>query len=101
MFDVGIPELVLILVVALVVFGPGKLPEVGSALGKSIREFRRATQALTDEVESIKRLEPLAAPSQPARAEVAPVPEKEVALEASVSPAAESQPVEEAERVLA
>jgi sec-independent protein translocase protein TatA len=37
------PELVLILVIALVVFGPGKLPEVGKALGKGIQEFRKAT----------------------------------------------------------
>ncbi len=37
------PELILILVIALVVFGPGKLPDVGKALGKGIQEFRRAT----------------------------------------------------------
>ncbi|SDF20048.1 Sec-independent protein translocase subunit TatA/TatB [Sporolituus thermophilus] len=43
MFNLGIPELILILVIALVVFGPGKLPEVGRALGKGIQEFRRAT----------------------------------------------------------
>ncbi len=36
-------ELIIILVVALLVIGPGKLPDVGSALGKSIREFRKAT----------------------------------------------------------
>jgi len=43
MFSFSMPELVLILVIALVVFGPGKLPEVGKALGKGIQEFRRAT----------------------------------------------------------
>src|SRR3954454_17987981 len=53
MFDVGIPELVLILVVALVVFGPGKLPEVGASIGKAMREFRKATQSVTDEIESV------------------------------------------------
>jgi len=42
MFGIGFPELIVILVVALVVFGPGKLPDIGSALGQSIREFRRA-----------------------------------------------------------
>lgn len=36
------PELMLILVIALVVFGPGKLPEIGKALGKGLNEFRRA-----------------------------------------------------------
>ena len=44
MFDVGVPELLLILVVVLVIFGPGKLPEIGSALGRSLKEFRDATQ---------------------------------------------------------
>lgn len=43
MFSFSMPELVLILVIALVVFGPGKLPEVGKALGRGIQEFRRAT----------------------------------------------------------
>lgn len=43
MFSFSMPELVLILVIALVVFGPGKLPEVGKALGKGIQEFRKAT----------------------------------------------------------
>ncbi len=43
MFNIGMPELILILVIALVVFGPGKLPEIGNALGKAIREFKRAT----------------------------------------------------------
>ena len=42
MFGIGFPELIVILVVALLVFGPGKLPEIGSALGQSLRDFRRA-----------------------------------------------------------
>jgi len=42
MFGVGVPELVIILVVALLVFGPGRLPEVGGALGRGIRDFRKA-----------------------------------------------------------
>ena len=46
MFGIGIPELVLILIVGLIVFGPGKLPEVGRAVGKGIREFRKASNAL-------------------------------------------------------
>jgi sec-independent protein translocase protein TatA len=40
--DVGFPELVVILVIALLVFGPGKLPELGRSLGRSLREFRQA-----------------------------------------------------------
>lgn len=43
MFSFSMPELVLVLVIALIVFGPGKLPEVGKALGKGLQEFRRAT----------------------------------------------------------
>ncbi len=41
-FNIGPLELVIILVIALLILGPGKLPEVGAALGKSIREFRKA-----------------------------------------------------------
>ena len=41
MHGIGLPEIVLILVIALVVFGPGKLPDIGSALGKSMREFKQ------------------------------------------------------------
>jgi sec-independent protein translocase protein TatA len=40
MFGLGIPELIIILVLALLVFGPRKLPELGSFLGKSLRDFR-------------------------------------------------------------
>ena len=42
MFGLGVPELLLILVIGLVIFGPGKLSESGKALGKGIREFRAA-----------------------------------------------------------
>lgn len=42
-FNIGAPELVIILIIALIVLGPGKLPEVGQALGRTIREFRRAS----------------------------------------------------------
>lgn len=53
--DIGFPELLLILVIALVIFGPSKLPELGKSLGRGIREFRKATREITDEVsEAIK-----------------------------------------------
>lgn len=41
MFGLGIPELIIILVIALIIFGAGKLPEMGASLGRAITEFRR------------------------------------------------------------
>ncbi|SFL66426.1 twin-arginine translocase TatA/TatE family subunit [Pelosinus propionicus] len=52
MFSFSMPELVLILVIALVVFGPGKLPEVGKALGRGIQEFKKATTGEIKQEES-------------------------------------------------
>jgi len=54
MFNFSMPELALVLVIALVVFGPGKLPEVGKALGKGIQEFKRATSGEENKNESVK-----------------------------------------------
>lgn len=48
--SIGIPELILVLVIALVIFGPGKLPEVGRALGKSIGEFKGALKKAEDTI---------------------------------------------------
>jgi sec-independent protein translocase protein TatA len=42
MFNLGFPELMVILVIALIVFGPGKMPELGNSLGKAIRGFKKA-----------------------------------------------------------
>jgi len=50
MFGIGVPELLLILALALIVFGPGKLPEVGKAVGKSLSEFRNASRELEQEL---------------------------------------------------
>ena len=47
-FNIGPGELILILVIALVVLGPGKLPDVAQSLGKSIREFRKAATDVSD-----------------------------------------------------
>lgn len=44
MFGLGATELIVILVVALLIFGPGKLPEIGGALGRGIKDFRKAIE---------------------------------------------------------
>ncbi len=46
---IGIPELILILVIVLIVFGAGKLPQIGGAVGKGIREFRKGSRGEYDE----------------------------------------------------
>lgn len=52
MFGIGFPELILILIIGLVVFGPGKLPEIGRAVGKGLQEFKKATSDLTNPVDN-------------------------------------------------
>ena len=54
MFGFGMPELIIILIVALVVIGPGKLPQIGQALGSSIRNFKKASQG-EDEAKQLNR----------------------------------------------
>lgn len=62
--SLGVPELLLIFAVALIVFGPRKLPEIGRTIGKALGEFRRATDDLKTtierevEVEELKKLGP-------------------------------------------
>jgi sec-independent protein translocase protein TatA len=46
--NIGAPELIVILIIALVVLGPGKLPDVAASLGKSVREFRKAAADVSD-----------------------------------------------------
>lgn len=44
MFGIGMPELIIILVIILIIFGAGKLPEIGSGLGRGIRNFKKAAK---------------------------------------------------------
>ena len=57
MFGLGLPELLLILVIGLVFFGPGKLPDVGKAIGKSMREFKTALNDVKPESTEEKAVE--------------------------------------------
>jgi sec-independent protein translocase protein TatA len=68
MGPIGFPELMIILVVALIVFGPRKLPELGRSLGKSLQEFKRASNELKSTLDEEISLEErrAAAPPPPA-----------------------------------
>ncbi|MGE5371744.1 MAG: twin-arginine translocase TatA/TatE family subunit [Solirubrobacterales bacterium] len=55
--NVGPWELILILAIALIIFGPGKLPDVGKSLGKGINEFRRASNEVQREISEAVKLE--------------------------------------------
>jgi sec-independent protein translocase protein TatA len=56
-FNIGPFELVLILLIVIIIFGVGKLPELGNALGKGIREFRHSVQGLDEPTEEAKEVE--------------------------------------------
>lgn len=51
LFGMGTPEILVIMVVALIIFGPGKLPEIGAQVGKAVRDFRKITKEMTAEFE--------------------------------------------------
>lgn len=53
MFGLGMPEMIVILVVALIIFGPGKLPDLGSSIGKAIRGFKKSMEEPEKESEDI------------------------------------------------
>jgi sec-independent protein translocase protein TatA len=55
--SIGMPELIIIFVIALIIFGPRKLPELGRSLGKSINEFKRASNELRSTLDEEIRLE--------------------------------------------
>jgi TatA/E family protein of Tat protein translocase len=68
MGPIGWPELVILLVVVLIVFGPGKLPDIGNAIGRGVREFRKASNDLESSIrgEPTTPANPAATPPEPA-----------------------------------
>jgi len=79
--NIGFPGLILILIIALVIFGPSKLPEIGRAFGRTLKEFKSATKGLTDDDDdTIKKQEPVQV-TQPLQATAtAPVKTDDVKL---------------------
>src|SRR5262249_51445951 len=69
MQNIGAPELIIVLIVLLLVVGPGKLPEIGSASGKTLREFRKASSEIQGSVDlttgSAQQANPATATGQP------------------------------------
>jgi sec-independent protein translocase protein TatA len=81
MFGIHWGYIAILLVVVLIIFGPGRLPELGGAVGKAMREFRKATSELTNEVTSTVQSTKPEAPAP------APIVHSESAAKASTSEA--------------
>jgi len=94
MFDLGIQELILIFVVALLVFGPKRLPELGRTLGKGLLELRKAMEGIKeqmrDESDALKPLEDHHEPEEKA-AEPAVLSDAAYPPEVAVGPASEKE----------
>lgn len=95
----GPMELMLILVLALIIFGPGKLPEIAGQVGKVVRDFRRTTSELSSEfsrtlsLEVEERRSTETQPAAPAEAYAAPAPPVPETLVQTEAPAAPVEPV--------
>jgi len=91
--SIGMPEMIIILVIALIIFGPRKLPELGRSLGKSLAEFKRASNELKNTLEEEIRLDEQREATTKAKEEVAKAKEA-----APVTTPEESHPEQPAER---
>jgi TatA/E family protein of Tat protein translocase len=93
MFDIGLQELVVIGVLALLVFGPSKLPELGRMFGRAMREFRRASDEFRTTVETNLKINepdpiistPIETPSPPTTAGLEPLPSETEATPAELT----------------
>lgn len=89
--NIGAPELIVILVIALLIIGPGKLPDVGSALGKSIREFRKASS----DVQDAAKIDTSPIPPAPSESAAPAAPAGPTASGPTTPPAAGATPTSE------
>ncbi|HIE80874.1 MAG TPA: twin-arginine translocase TatA/TatE family subunit [Nitrospinaceae bacterium] len=85
MMGIGFPELMIILVIIMIIFGAGKLPEIGSAFGNSIRNFKKSMKEAEEETEQLSETTDAASDTTEA--------EKEVTEEGSEEPQTAENPV--------
>jgi len=93
--SIGMPELIIIFVIALIIFGPRKLPELGKSLGRSISEFKRASNELRNTLEDEIRLDEQRqkAPAPTPAPAPAPTPSPVAPVEPQAPVASEQAPV--------
>jgi sec-independent protein translocase protein TatA len=89
--SIGMPELIIIFVIALIIFGPRKLPELGRSLGKSLAEFKRASNELKSTLEEEIRLDEQRTALEESKAKAA----AQAAAAAAAAPTAAAAPVVE------
>ena len=83
MGPIGMPELIVIMVIALIIFGPRKLPELGRSLGKSLGEFKRASNELRNTLDEEIRIEEqrnVSRTAQPEPSGPQPIPHEETGV---------------------
>ncbi len=92
MGPIGMPEMVVIAVIALIIFGPRKLPELGKSLGKSIAEFKRASNELKNTLEDEIRTEELQEARKSAQVPPPSAAPSSTAAPATAAPEGETTP---------
>jgi TatA/E family protein of Tat protein translocase len=90
--SIGMPELIIIFMIALIIFGPRKLPELGRSLGKSLGEFKRASNELRNTLDEEIRLEEQRVTEAPKRAEAERAAVTTEPVQADVDPHTEAVP---------
>ena len=83
--SIGMPELIIILVIALIIFGPRKLPELGKSLGRSLNEFKKASQDLQNTLEQEIKIEEQKETDARQKPAAAPRPVESEGVEAAAS----------------